>query len=356
MKNQKGFHTIFLIVLVVVLCVIGSVGFYVYSQNRKNVKVNGITSPQKAVSNANLSYLEIKEWGIKLPLSDSITDLSYESDGDSTGRLLLYKKSYAEIDKDCKSSFVINRYDDAYYKSLGPDNYLDLFKNDTLVKYGDFYYYALAGSICGMAKDNKVEPNFEHQKLFIKDIKNSIVNMDMITGDSSKVKRTIYKDPYNSEIKVGKDGWNIYKNISQNYQLSYPAGWPVLDRSYSSTTFYKNNATSNSSEDINLDISLGGLSKIPDGLTFDDYAISGKFRTSGGDGFQWYKLEDTINSPAGKVYFLHYNFNWFGHINNEYIGYIKINDKLYLTFYFKSNPTVDEINTYKQILKSIEVK
>lgn len=83
--NESGFGVIATLLALVVAGLIGFSGWYVWyskqktdgtrSESSKSSNSQNATSNNK--SHAKLTYLDIKEWGIKLPLSGTISDAYY---------------------------------------------------------------------------------------------------------------------------------------------------------------------------------------------------------------------------------------------------------------------------------------
>jgi len=94
--TQSGFAITQTLVIVAVVVIIGIIGGLVYKHNNTNT-VNSATSSktqteqQQAASNNSQTaqqaqqYLVIKEWGVQLPLSDSIKDAYYVPSTGSRG-------------------------------------------------------------------------------------------------------------------------------------------------------------------------------------------------------------------------------------------------------------------------------
>lgn len=88
MKSQKGFSIIILLLILILLAILGFTGYYVYStqQNKKNADNtksadnNAASQPATASSAAKpdaTKYLVITEWGVKIPLTNTIADANY---------------------------------------------------------------------------------------------------------------------------------------------------------------------------------------------------------------------------------------------------------------------------------------
>ena len=84
--NQKGFTVVEILLVIVVIGLIGAVGWMTYDRQKSKASdtPGAQTSTQQTQDAAKLSeqrYLEIKEWGLKVPLNDTISDLTYETTG-----------------------------------------------------------------------------------------------------------------------------------------------------------------------------------------------------------------------------------------------------------------------------------
>jgi Flp pilus assembly protein TadG len=81
LKSQEGFGAIEAMLILIILLLVGFIGFYVlHSSNVANktldssTKANVSTSADSTVSSANgQKYLTISEWGIKVPYNESYT-------------------------------------------------------------------------------------------------------------------------------------------------------------------------------------------------------------------------------------------------------------------------------------------
>lgn len=85
-NNQQGFSVVEALVVVAVVGLVGVAGWFVYQHNRAQVSnaAGGGAPPttQKATNNTTTpapttTYLTVKEWNVKLPLSSGATDAYY---------------------------------------------------------------------------------------------------------------------------------------------------------------------------------------------------------------------------------------------------------------------------------------
>jgi|SRR3990167_1902136 len=84
-KNQSGFSMDFIILLILLLILLALLGWWVWSQNKKdNNSTPQSSTPASSKSDTakdtkpdTIKYLEIKEWGLKMPLGDDISTAYY---------------------------------------------------------------------------------------------------------------------------------------------------------------------------------------------------------------------------------------------------------------------------------------
>ncbi len=107
--RQTGFGTIETVIACLVVVVLAAAGWFAYQHNRPRVSnaasdtgATPIHQPATTKPQPTVKYMEIKEWGVKLPLSDQIKDAYYIDGGSSEGlgtpptRLWLGIKSKSE--------------------------------------------------------------------------------------------------------------------------------------------------------------------------------------------------------------------------------------------------------------------
>jgi hypothetical protein len=86
-NNQKGFTAFELVIIIVALISIGTAGYFAY-QARQDKTDYSVTVPKKQAakpsssSTPSISYLTVKEWGIKVPQQPTGNILSYRIESD----------------------------------------------------------------------------------------------------------------------------------------------------------------------------------------------------------------------------------------------------------------------------------
>lgn len=89
-SNNQGFSIVAILLVIVIVGLIGAVGWLVYDrqQNKTSKQTNTKTSeqlkqetPKQESTTQEQKYLEIKEEGIKLKISDVISDVYYTTEG-----------------------------------------------------------------------------------------------------------------------------------------------------------------------------------------------------------------------------------------------------------------------------------
>jgi len=73
--NQKGFSVVELVVVVVVLGLLGTIGWMVYDRQTNISSINTTSQPETD----KRKFLVIKEWGVKFPLVSSLETAVYTS-------------------------------------------------------------------------------------------------------------------------------------------------------------------------------------------------------------------------------------------------------------------------------------
>jgi prepilin-type N-terminal cleavage/methylation domain-containing protein len=106
--NQKGFTLIEGLLVVLVLTVIVGVGYYVFSSMNKddsssNSAKTTAAPPVSSNDSSEAKYLTLKEFSVKIPLTDKIKDAMYEMapDGETLG---ISTKKFEAAVGDCKAA------------------------------------------------------------------------------------------------------------------------------------------------------------------------------------------------------------------------------------------------------------
>lgn len=110
-KRQAGFDVVIIIIAVVVLVGLGFIGWKLYSSYNKpaaetsNSQTGGNTQTNNTGAANQMAYLDIKELGIKLPLSNGISDLTYiaTKNADSSYSLHFSTTSIVAADPTCNA-------------------------------------------------------------------------------------------------------------------------------------------------------------------------------------------------------------------------------------------------------------
>ena len=100
-KNQKGFSVVGGLIVLVVVCVIGGTGWYIWQSRDKSTqqatnKAEESKEEVPEVENNSSEYLEIKDWNVKVRL------------GDANPNLLSYKYYETSVSLYLKSSVTNN--------------------------------------------------------------------------------------------------------------------------------------------------------------------------------------------------------------------------------------------------------
>ncbi len=87
MKGQKGFSAVVLLLGILVVTAVGFTAYYVWNTQNNKKEESVVVEPTAEVKSENVNndtktpdtqkYLVIKEWGVKIPISDKFADLNY---------------------------------------------------------------------------------------------------------------------------------------------------------------------------------------------------------------------------------------------------------------------------------------
>lgn len=104
--SQKGFTLVEGLLIVIALSLFIGVGYYVYSANKDNTTNAVVTNtPEKKSTpkTTEIKYLEIKELGIKIPLTKDLEKATYEINS-STDYAGISTPEFADAVGNCKAS------------------------------------------------------------------------------------------------------------------------------------------------------------------------------------------------------------------------------------------------------------
>lgn len=161
-KNEKGFSAVEVLLVLVVIGLLGGAGWYVWQSKNKNDQSTTSTSqadskrennkeaPKDEVATAK--YLTIKEWGVRLKLSDNIANATYRFEKPDYQWVYLTTPRLNELAQqtpECsaaKESITLNR------AKPGDDRFGSPWKESELqeigTKWGDYYYFGEGGQPC----------------------------------------------------------------------------------------------------------------------------------------------------------------------------------------------------------------
>ena len=118
MNKNAGFGVVGIVLAVAVVGLVGFIGWRLYDTNKTQQNNSTNQADQASITPAEnntpdssqadaATYLDIKELGVKIKLSDDIKDLTYSaqtlSDGSKTARFST--KTLASVDPNCDASF-----------------------------------------------------------------------------------------------------------------------------------------------------------------------------------------------------------------------------------------------------------
>lgn len=148
--NQLGFSPVVVLLALILVVLVGFTGYYVYNTQKKDDKAAAPSPPAKSIATTNQSstqdtqkYLVIKEWGVKIPVSEKYVDVTYKMGNDFA---TFQSETFARLtNQECSaknsSEYLggINRYDESGKNpeiSEGPGSAASA----AAVKVGNHYY------------------------------------------------------------------------------------------------------------------------------------------------------------------------------------------------------------------------
>ena len=152
--NQKGFSVVEILIVIVVVGLLGTVGWLVYDRQKSKTSETSNTqasAPQKEKTpkqetkkaDPNEGYLVMSEWGLRFKVPSGLTDVKYTIHGDTasffakpTGSSVQYRTDYDKFDDDHSryATGVLYRSTSSTKPFMGDDTRQGK-------KIGDYYYY-----------------------------------------------------------------------------------------------------------------------------------------------------------------------------------------------------------------------
>lgn len=156
--NQKGFGFFYWLMLLILFLLLGFFGWYVYSQKKNNKAKPSSSSSQNQQQNtpaAEAKYLVIKEWGVRVKLSDSTADAYYLIKQDAPNYAYLSLTALSNTDCAANKTTLgvytrINSLNDVNNDSAGADSktYAQGGYGTSPTAGGKYYYYNQPQSFC----------------------------------------------------------------------------------------------------------------------------------------------------------------------------------------------------------------
>lgn len=169
--SQKGFATLEGLLILIIVGLIGFVGWYVYQSKNaadKSYSNAATASSAKVATTSKSTYLEIKEWGVRIKLNKNTESLYYYIDPQKPDFAYLSLKIISNIAPNCAA----DKFSLAAIGRLSQAQQDDATKNpsDTnqagTIKIGSFYYsYGHSQADCTdgtasmQARIDKSQPN-----------------------------------------------------------------------------------------------------------------------------------------------------------------------------------------------------
>lgn len=154
--NQKGFSAVEILIVIVVVGLLGAVGWLVYDRQKSKSDNKDMTTqvsqedkkqetPKEEVkkADANEGYLLVKEWGLRFKTPTGLTDVKYTIHGDTvsffakpTGSNVQYRADYDKYE-DGRSQYATGNL----YRSTSSTKPFAGDMTREGKKVGDYYYY-----------------------------------------------------------------------------------------------------------------------------------------------------------------------------------------------------------------------
>jgi uncharacterized protein (UPF0333 family) len=164
--RQSGFTPVAVLLVLILVTLVGATGYYVYNTQQNNKDDTKLTAANPAATPAPPSttnaqkYLVIKEWGVKVPLTNEIEDATYYyKSGDGGSAVYVSTKSitakYPNCAADKTTIYAYGRYDNPKEMNELAGQTMEQV-NPGAPKVGNYYYYAMhPQAYCFDATDEK---------------------------------------------------------------------------------------------------------------------------------------------------------------------------------------------------------
>lgn len=181
-KTQKGFALIESLLIILILTIIGFGGYYVWHTQKQTDKTNSDTlkasqsTTVPSSDNSPVAYLTIKEWGVRMKLSNETTSLYYAIKPDDPNVAYLGFRTIDKIAPSCAAdqhslALIFRQTPAQHDENVKSSNGLPADIGTT--KIGDYYYgYEHSHAACddGTIDQenaiNKAQPNQDLQAIF----------------------------------------------------------------------------------------------------------------------------------------------------------------------------------------------
>lgn len=151
-KNESGFSPVEVILLVGIIVSLGAVGWLVYDRQQSesdSTVVNNSSQQDKphggdesglGDARSAAGYMTIKEWGVKLPLTEAVKDATYFAHTDADGSRHIYLSLASLAGTDCAAS---DGGGVAAYSRFKADKVAEPYViTEATPKIGEYYYFA----------------------------------------------------------------------------------------------------------------------------------------------------------------------------------------------------------------------
>jgi hypothetical protein len=166
--NQKGFGVVESLLVVIAITLIVGVGFYVVNANKDEKKPDDTSqstssTQEKPAEQAKKDYLEIKEFGVKVPVGDELKGVTYVVP--QKGEVDLVSEELVPLVNACFPGEEMQDDNKGVFMSVGKTNGQYTQKQGTdetfLKQFDTFYLSAGLGSIaCAVSENANAEKQY----------------------------------------------------------------------------------------------------------------------------------------------------------------------------------------------------